>query len=81
MNLSDINCCLDCDYAGPLVRINGAEQCPRCASHATWPVSSWTKSAAAWSPPYHQHRPRTGGLPHQCCDLTPTFLGGTLGAH
>lgn len=79
MKLTDIHCCLDCNYAGLLVNVGGTSQCPLCASRAVWPVSAWVAPAALLSLPFHHPADRhekptisSGGR----CDLCPSFFGG-----
>jgi hypothetical protein len=75
LKLTDIHCCLDCNYAGPLVNVGGTSQCPLCASRAVWPVSAWVAPAALMSLPFHkpfQNKPVNAGV----CDMLPAFFGG-----
>jgi hypothetical protein len=79
LKLTDIHCCLDCNYAGALVNVGGTSQCPVCASRAVWPVSAWVAPAALLSLPFHQPQARKARAgAGSCCEMVPSFFGGSL---
>ena len=83
MRPREIHYCLDCEYIGHLVVIDGTSQCPSCASRAVWPVSGWIKAASRIPFTLRQHLAPSGaknttGQPY-CSDMIPSFCGGLCG--
>ena len=74
MKLQDIVTCIDCNYAGAPARVNGINQCPQCASRSIWFISCWSRPPRLTGPLDYQTHPD----PHaHCCEITPSFFGGT----